>query len=730
MYFTLPKTANLISILIAFMLSVSAMGQTISNDESCTGIPIFCGDSIPQSFAGATQSMEDECSGSATGDVWFTFTSDGSQRMTIGHTTMSDFKVVSQLFSGQACDDIGEEEACSLIGNYVVTQPGTYYYRIRPSTDYYNDHVATVFLSCSDFECPDLPAMIGSACDDGNPETSHDNVTADCECAGVPDATNDEACTATAIACGDTLLQSFVGATDSEVGDCSSFGLGDVWFSFTTDGAQMYTIGVGNGSEFGESNQLYIGDDCENLTPVSECYYAEFHVYAAGTYYYRLRPASSSYEDRIAEVYLTCVDYDCTDLSLMEGDACDDGNPNTTFDSVNAECECVGIPDAINDGACTATEIACGDTILQSFAGATQSVIDNCGGSNVNDVWFRFTTEGTALYTIGESDNDFNAVIQLYEGDDCEILTEVTECVYFDHYFEVTEAGTYYFRIRPRNSLAIASVYLTCEPYDCADLKTFVGRPCNDDDTTTTHDIITDDCACAGVPDAINDEACTATNLACGDTLLQSFVDATQSYEDDCSINFNQSVKDVWFTFTIADAQPHYIGGLGYVNGTFTEFQYEGSGLIMEILKGEDCNSLTEVVPCHDNYGLTGITLNDPGTYYLRIRPAIDYADDQIAAVVMQCGNPVGVSEIENSGFRVYPNPARDYMTIEMNSEYLAQPSKAYLYTSLGRKVATYSLSENVRQVLSLPNTLAQGIYFLKLNTDYGGVTKKIVVLR
>ncbi len=715
------------------------MGQTISNDESCTATPILCGDTIQQSFVGATQSMEDECAGSSTGDVWFTFSTDGSQVYTIGRTNDSDFKMVSQLFRGQPCDDIGEEGACSLIGNYVVAEPGTYYYRIRPSIPFYDDQIASVFLTCSDFECPDLIAMIGDECDDGIPETSHDRVTADCECVGVPDATNDEACDATPIECGDTILQSFVGATDSEVGDCSSFGLGDVWFTFTTDGSKMYTIGEGSGSEFGASNQLYIGTDCENLTAVSECYFAEFHVYEAGTYYYRLRPATSSFEDRIASVFLSCVDYDCTDLSLMVGDACNDGDPSTSFDTVNADCECVGVPDATNDEACTATAIVCGDTISQSFSGATQSVIDDCGGQIMNDVWFSFTTDGSEMYTIGQGNDEFMAVIQLYEGDDCENLTEITECTYFDDYFEVTEAGSYYFRMRPRTSDGIASVYLTCEPYNCPDIKNFVGTPCDDDDPTTTHDIITEDCNCVGVPDAVNDEACTATAIACGDTLLQSFVGATESYEDDCSgYFFDYSSKDVWVTFTITDPEPHLVGALGFVNGAFTEFQYEGTGLIMELLRGDDCDNLTEIVPCHDNLGLEGIEITEPGTYYLRFRPSISYSEGQIAAVFLKCGDAVGVSEIEKSDFKLYPNPTRGQITLERNAGANATPNPkssrrheiAKLYSALGREVAEYSLTGNDRQVLTLPQSLVPGVYFLKLIGENSGIAKRIVVLR
>ncbi len=38
----------------------------------------------------------------------------------------------------------------------------------------------------TEYQCPDLEANIGDPCDDGNPDTENDRLTADCECIGIP----------------------------------------------------------------------------------------------------------------------------------------------------------------------------------------------------------------------------------------------------------------------------------------------------------------------------------------------------------------------------------------------------------------------------------------------------------------------------------------------------------------------------------------------------------------
>ena len=319
---------------------------------------------------------------------------------------------------------------------------------------------------------------------------------------------NDEACTAIALSCGDSYSNlSFEGATQSFDDACSGSGTADVWYTFTADGAQTYNIAE---TQTDVVVDLWIGDDCGAISQVEACsdFPENFEVTAAGTYYFRIRPWSTF--TTTYGVSLTCTPFDCPGVGNI-GDACDDGDAGTVNDEILADCSCAGEPVAVNDEACTATELFCGDTLSgQSFAGSSQSVDDACSGSGTGDVWFTFTADGTQSYFIEETETD--VVVDLWIGDDCGAITSISDCVDFGENFTVNEAGTYYFRIRPWSTFTTTyGVALTCTPFECPLVGGNIGDPCDDNDPLTANDEIQADCSCAGVPVATNDEPCGAT---------------------------------------------------------------------------------------------------------------------------------------------------------------------------------------------------------------------------
>ena len=153
---------------------------------------------------------------------------------------------------------------------------------------------------------------------------------------------------------------------------------------------------------------------------------------------------------------------------------------------------------AENDEACTAIVLSCGDVLAnQSFIGATQSFEDACFGPATADVWYKFTSDGLEKYIIAQTLAD--VVVDLWSGDDCSSIIQVAGCQDFPESFEVTEAGTYYFRIRPYfTGVDFHTVSLTCVPFDCEDGLADIGSPCNDGDPNTYGDVYQSDCSCAG----------------------------------------------------------------------------------------------------------------------------------------------------------------------------------------------------------------------------------------
>ena len=74
------------------------------------------------------------------------------------------------------------------------------------------------------------------------------------------------------------------------------------------------------------------------------------------------------------------------------------------------------------------------------------------------------------------------------------------------------------------------------------------------------------------------------------------------------------------------------------------------------------------------------------------------------------------------SSFKIYPNPASDYIQIESNN---VQISSVEMYSVLGKKVVSQKTLINNRLDVS---NLSKGVYFMKINADGGSATKKVVV--
>jgi hypothetical protein len=74
-----------------------------------------------------------------------------------------------------------------------------------------------------------------------------------------------------------------------------------------------------------------------------------------------------------------------------------------------------------------------------------------------------------------------------------------------------------------------------------------------------------------------------------------------------------------------------------------------------------------------------------------------------------------------SSKFKVYPNPANDVITVESKNINITAVS---LYSVLGKQVLSGLQLKNNRLDIS---ALSKGVYFMKINSDQGTVTKRII---
>ena len=91
--------------------------------------------------------------------------------------------------------------------------------------------------------------------------------------------------------------------------------------------------------------------------------------------------------------------------------------------------------------------------------------------------------------------------------------------------------------------------------------------------------------------------------------------------------------------------------------------------------------------------------------------------------IIIEIIDMLGIDQNDNTGFSIYPNPAKDFIFVTSDRGY-----QAMLYTSDGRLVSSTQHENGGAQSIDL-STLTAGIYFLRLIDDTGHqATQKIVV--
>ncbi len=361
------------------------------------------------------------------------------------------------------------------------------------------------------YDCPDLSANFGDSCDDNNPASLDDVVSADCICAGtipqigtlceapievasLPYITTDNTENY-----GDNYnLSDFPPLADGAIGNPSSVYLNgyDAIYAYTpiVDGSINVNV-TGHGPNAG----VFIFTGCpfsitagghtdeDYLTVLSV---EQLPVAAGETYFILISNNPLILQHTIYTLSITESTYECPNLSANIGDSCDDNDPNTEYDLVTTDCECVG-------------------TVVYDCPTLLANIGDSCDDGNENTVGDAITEtcdcEGSLTYdcedlqaNIGDSCDDNNSstendVVTL----DCECVgTVVYDCPALSaNIGDSCDDGNV-------NTVGdVITENCVCEgslTYDCEDLQANIGDSCDDNDPNTDNDIITSDCECAG----------------------------------------------------------------------------------------------------------------------------------------------------------------------------------------------------------------------------------------
>jgi hypothetical protein len=140
--------------------------------------------------------------------------------------------------------------------------------------------------------------------------------------------------------------------------------------------------------------------------------------------------------------------------------------------------------------------------------------------------------------------------------------------------------------------------------------------------------------------------------------------------------------------------------------------------------------SVSRQIPAYDTVSMTlDITSNNhnvKGTFILNLYETGNANNFQLLTWnVTGCVIGAGISENTNNiGFNVYPNPARDFVNVEITSGYNKSGS-IQVYNLVGEKLTELNGIKNSIQRVDLKG-LPAGAYFVKYSTGEGASVKKI----
>ena len=274
----------------------------------------------------------------------------------------------------------------------------------------------------------------------------------------------------------------------------------------------------------------------------------------------------------------------------------------------------------------------------------------------------------------------------------------------------------------------------------------FIGDSCNDGDVDTVNDTIQANCDCAGesAPGCMNPTACNYDSTATSDDDSCFFIG--DSCDDQNPDTINDTIQDD------CECEGQTTGVLGCTDSTACNFNSDatdddGSCVYLEtyIIVGSitpaafDTETYTYTESAGSSYEwiITGGVISSgqgtatvevvwsaagSGTLSVQETDADGCVGEEVSLDVVIL--PTSIDEIEAYQVEIYPNPAKDIFTLEVEASLLN--SMYRLYDATGRLVDEGRVASTITQIDV--SRLADGQYNLVINGGSDGVAVKVIV--
>ena len=363
--------------------------EPATNDTCADAIELTCGETLIGNTSGASDDVvpaaacaDDDVNYGTAKAVWYKITPATAGSVSVS-TCGSDFDTYLRVYKGDDCDNLTECMGYSDDGGSCDDAGSALSFTAEAGQTYY--------------------IMLG-----GYDEESFGAFTITATC--FEPTANDDCADALELECGETLTGNTMDATSDVLpavactDDETDSGLvKGVWYKITAAESGTMTIST-CGSEFDTYLRAYKGADCDNLT---EC--MGFNGYGncdnAGS--------TLSFAAEEGETYYI----------LMGGYY----EENVGAFTITANC----FPETVNDSCADALELACGQTLTGNTMDATDDVHpaaacedDSPDYGLIKGVWYTITPASSGDMTISTCGSEFDTYVRVYEGSDCDNLTE------------------------------------------------------------------------------------------------------------------------------------------------------------------------------------------------------------------------------------------------------------------------------------------------------------------
>ncbi len=421
----------------------------------------------------------------------------------------------------------------------------------------------------------------GNPCDDGNPCTIGDAIDSYCNCTGAvtPDSDQDGFCgendpddsdPCVPTPCTNCTLTTISITVDQYPGETS-------WDIVDANGVIVFSGGGYSGSPATQIRQVCIPDGCYDFVFKDQYGDGICCGYGEGSYTVTDNQnntiASGNGNNSSSETTNFC--YDNTTGGCTAGTACNDNNPCTTNDVLDANCNCVGtFADADNDGVCDASDVCPnGDDTVDSDGDGVPDACDNCSDSGtacndnnpctINDV---IDVNCNCVGTFADADND-----GVCDADDV--------CPSGDDSLDADGDG----------------LPDACDNCD----NDLVNTACDDGDICTINDIFDANCDCVGTfQDSDGDGICDAEDTIDCATLTTTFSAATLTHSgadfSTIDLTFTEMVENVSFTLSDLDQKINGNATGRFIDEvTITYINGAGNTIIEGVYSGADATETT-----------------------------------------------------------------------------------------------------------------------------------------